>query len=245
MWKASVRFLTGLLAVACAISARADAPADPRAVIDKAIKALGGAENLAKLKAETRTDKGTYYGMGAGFPYTGKYAIQYPDKFRMDIENVFLIVVNGDQGWIAANGGTENLTKDQLAEHKDQLYAGWVATLLPLKDKAFTLAALGEVKVADRPAVGVKVSHQGQRDIRLFFDKETGLLVKREYQVKAEDQGGKEVNQEVLLSDYQEAAGLKFPRKVVVNRDGKLYVEAEVSDWKPAEKLDDKLFAKP
>jgi hypothetical protein len=245
MWKTSVWFLTGWLALAGAASVRADAPTEPRAVIDKAIKALGGAEKLAKFKADTRTDKGTYYGTGAGLPYTGKYAHVYPDKLRMDIENIFLIVVNGDQGWVAANGATDDLTKDQLAEQKDQLYAEWVAMLVPLKDKAFTLTALGEVKVADRPAVGVKVSRQGRRDVRLFFDKETGLLVKRDYKVNAADMDGKEVTQEVLLSDYQETAGLKFPRKVVVNRDGKLYAEVEIVDWKPAEKLDDKLFAKP
>jgi len=55
---------------------------------------------------------------------------------------------------------------------------GWVAMLAPLKDKAYTLAPIGEVKVEDRPALGLRVSRKGNRDINLYFDKKTYLRVK-------------------------------------------------------------------
>jgi hypothetical protein len=155
--------MSGLL-VSCLVLgfagvARADDQADCRAVVDKAIKALGGQGKLSKYKAATWKEKGVYHGMGTPLPYMGKYAVQWPGQFRMEIEGVFTIVLNGDKGWVKTEGGeVTEMTKDQLAEQKEQHYAGWVTRLLPLKDKAFQLAPLGESKVGDRTAVGVKVS---------------------------------------------------------------------------------------
>src|SRR5262249_32469191 len=219
--------------------------AEPKAVIDAAIKASGGAEKLAKFNSETWKEKGTYYGMGAGQPYTGTYAVSFPDRFRMEIEGAFVIVLNGDKAWFKAGDNTSEMGKEQLEEQKENLYASWVASLLPLKDKAFTLAALEEIKVDNRPAVGVKVSRKDHRDGSLYFDKETGLLVKTASHPKDLEAGGKEITQEVFLSDYKEVEGAKVPMKVVVKHDGKQFVEAENVDVKPSPKLDDKTFAKP
>ncbi len=224
--------------------ARADDQADCRAIIDKAIKAAGGEEKLSKHNAQTWNEKGTYYGMGAGVPYTGKYAVQWPGQFRMEIEGVFTIVLDGDKGWIMSAGGTMELTKEQLQEQKEEQYHGWVTTLLPLKDKAFELKPLGESKVGDRPASGVRVSRKDHRDVNLYFDKDNGLLLKRESRVK-DQESGKEVDQVVSYLDYKEVAGMKHPTKIVMKRDGKQFVEAEVIDFKPMEKLDTSDFAKP
>src|SRR5438128_6856102 len=55
--------------------------ADARKVIDKAIKAHGGAEKRAKLKASTFKMKGKFYGRSAdGIDYTAEQLIQAPDK---------------------------------------------------------------------------------------------------------------------------------------------------------------------
>jgi hypothetical protein len=235
--------LVGALAAAFTGAARADDAARP--VIDKAINAAGGEEKLAKAKAQTWKEKGTFYGMGAGLPYTGTYALQWPDRFRMDIQDVFIIVLNGDKGWMRNQGGTQELTGEQLAEQKHRHYAGWVSTVLPLKDPAFTLSPLAETKVGDKAADGVKVSRKDQRDVKLYFDKGTGLLCKNEYRIKDESQGGKEVTMESFFSDYKDVDGVKIPMKIVVKRDGDQYVEAENTDVKLADKLDDSVFAKP
>src|SRR5437868_15187557 len=68
--------LDGCALVLAAGTARADDAADARAIIDKAIKASRGEEILDKYKAETLKEKGTYYGMGNGIPYTGHYWMQ-------------------------------------------------------------------------------------------------------------------------------------------------------------------------
>jgi hypothetical protein len=224
---------------------RADDQEDARAIVAKAIKAIGGETNLAKLNAHTWKATGTYYGMGDGLPYEANYALQWPGQFKMEIVGAFTLVVNGDKGWVQVAGETREMSGDELKIQQDELYVGWVSTLVPLKDKKFKLATVGETKINERPAVGVRVSADGHRDVNLYFDKESSLLIKREHRAIATEQGGKEVNAETLYSDYKEVAGTKVPHKFLMTRDGEKYVEGENSDLQPVGKLDDSVFGKP
>jgi outer membrane lipoprotein-sorting protein len=217
----------------------------PKAIIERAIKAQGGEEKLAKFNSYTYTEKGKYYGMGEGLDYVGKYAVELPDRYRMEVQNFFTIVLDGDKGWMVMNGNTEELSGDRLKEQQEERYASWVASLLPLiKDKDFSLTPLPETKVEGKPAVCVQVSRKGHRDVKLYFDTDTGLLVKVEQRVK-DEMANAEVNQDITIKDYKDVDGAKMPTKFVVKRDGKLFVEAQVEDLKPAEKLDKSTFAKP
>jgi hypothetical protein len=236
--------LAVVLGVGGVTAARAD-EGKARAIIDKAIKTMGGAKKPGKNKAATWSEEGTYYGMGRGLPYKGKYASQGPDQFRMEIEGVFTIVLNGDKGWTKMGGETKAMTKEQLAQQKVEHRAGWMATILPLQDKAFMLEALEETTVDKKPALGIKVTRKGYPEVKLFFDKKTGLLVKAEYKTKAPEQKFKEVDQEVYYHDYKAVQGAQVPHKIVMKREGKLFVEAKIDDWKAVQKLDDKEFAKP
>jgi hypothetical protein len=214
-------------------------------VVAKAIKAMGGEANLAKQKAITWTETGTYYGMGKGLPFTGKYAVRMPDHFRMEIEGVFTLVIAGDKGWTHAGGETKEMTDEQLATQKNDHRAGFIASVLPLKDKAFSLTTLTATKVDDRPAVGIKVTRKDYPEVKLYFDAETHLLVKSEWRTKAAEQQNKEVTAAMYYSKYKEIDGAKIPTHLVMKRDGKLFVDATVEDHKAVGKLADSVFAKP
>jgi outer membrane lipoprotein-sorting protein len=216
-----------------------------RPIIEKAIQAAGGEKQLAKYQAMTFKEKGTYYGEGTPQPYTGKYAVQFPDQFRMEIVGVFTMVIDGNKGWMVMGGNTQEMNKEQLAEQKESQYTGWVTTLLPLqKDKTFQLSPLGESKVGDRTVVGIQVSHPGHPDVKLYFDKDSGLMAKCVYHVKSW-MTGKEMEFVSTYERYKQFDDVKFPTKMEMKRDGKQYVEAEVEDVKPLEKPDASLFAKP
>jgi outer membrane lipoprotein-sorting protein len=242
-----MRIMTCGLLFLClvAVPARADDQAEAQALIARALKAAGGEEKLARLTAQTVEEKGTWYGMGQGLPYTGKYSFQWPDRFRMEVEGIFTMVVNGDKGWIKNQQGTVDMPREQLGREKENIYGSNVATLVPLKDKAFTLTTLPETKIEDRPCVGVKVTHKDRRDVLLYFDKQTGLLIKTEQMVQPEDPNAAQVKQEAFQSEFKDFDGVKVATKVVVKRDGKVYVEAAILDVKLAEKLDDTVFGKP
>jgi hypothetical protein len=219
--------------------------ADAKAIVAKAIKALGGEANLAKQKASTWTETGTYYGMGDGVPFTAKYAMRLPDHFRMEVEGIFTLIVAGDKGWIRSGDDTKAMTDEQLAVQKNDHRAGFIATVLPLKDKAFTLTTLPETKVDDRPALAIKVTRKDYPEVKLYFDATTHLLVKSEWRTKASEQKFKEVTATMYYSKYKEMDGAKIPTKLVMKRDDKLFVEATVEDHKAVGRLDDSVFAKP
>ncbi|MDB5310800.1 MAG: hypothetical protein JWO38_5002 [Gemmataceae bacterium] len=236
--------------LAAPVAARADDAADARALVDKAVKAHGGAE-LAKFSAYTVRMKGTVKPFDKVIAFTGVVASHGPDRQKVDIEVEdgglkfrFVIVLNGDKGWHRSGDETKAMDKDELAEAKELAHAGWVTTLVPLKDKTFTLATVGEIKVDGRAAVGVKVSSKGRRDVDLYFVKETGLLVKIESRVKDEG-SGQEVTEETYPGEYKEVQGTKQPMKITRKRDGKAYIEGKVTGYDLAEKLDADVFAKP
>lgn len=223
----------------------ADKKPNPRQIINKGITFLGGAKNLKKYRAATWDEKGVYHGMGEPLPYTGKYAIQWPDKFRMEIVGIFTTVLNGDKGWNSAGGKVTELSKDQIAQQKEQHYFGMVTQLHPLRDKKFTLTYDGEEKVDGKAADIVNVASKGHQDARLFFDPKTGALVKSEWKAPMDQMPKKLATYVTYYGDYKSAGAIKYPAKVRMLRDGRKFVEATLTAYKPAESLDGKLFEKP
>ena len=230
---------------------RAADDAEARKIIEKAVKAHGGQDTLDKLPAVVTKFKGTFHGMGEGLPITGEVSMQGADKSRLEMEIEaggmkipVVIVFASDKGWAKIAKDVMEFGKDQLEEAKEQGYASWVITLAPLKDKQFTFASIGEAKVDKKAAVGVKVSSKGHRDIDLYFDKETGLLVKTEHIVK-DDMSGQEVSEETVYGEYKEFQKTKQATKFTVKRSGKLFLEGEATEVTLSEKLDASTFEKP
>jgi hypothetical protein len=248
------RTVSGALVLMVAITAaRSGEEKDLRATIVRAIRAKGGDDNEGKYTGLTLKGTGTFYGLGEGIPFTGAWHFQGHSQSRgtleikvMDQTLTLTQVVSGDKGWVKFNDEVKTMSPDELAEEKAAIYAKWVSSLVPLKDKAFKLANIGEVKIGEQAATGVRVSHAGHRDINLFFDKTSGLLVKSESQVKdVKDGSGKEMGEETFFADFKEFKGIKFPTKITINRDGKLHVEAVMTDILPLEKLEEDVFGQP
>src|SRR5205809_7973970 len=78
---------------------------DSTAVIDKAIKALGGEDALGKAKAATWKTKGTITFMGNDNEVTSTFTMQGLSQFRQEFEGKFggnkvkgVTVLDGDKG---------------------------------------------------------------------------------------------------------------------------------------------------
>lgn len=228
-------------------SARAEDDAEKaQGFINRGIKAVGGAKALNRLKIAAVKDKGIYYGMGEGLPYEGKYETSLPDRFRVEILNVFVIVVDGDKGWLRAQGQTIDMPAAQLAEQKKEQHTSFVATLIPLAkpSKKYKLSLFGEAEVDGEMCDGVSVASDKQRTVTLLFSRKTGLLRKSEYIVHS-DELDKEVVEESIYSDYRDVDNLKVAHKLTINRDGKKFVVSETQEIRLEKEADDSWFAKP
>ncbi|HEV8060747.1 MAG TPA: hypothetical protein VGP68_12780 [Gemmataceae bacterium] len=235
-------------------STRADEQAGLKALIEKAITAHGGKDNIEKYKAVTTKLKGKANAQGMVFDFTMEIMAQDPDKSKvtMDIDimgqkiNV-LEIYNGDMGWSKnpITGQIEAFNKEKLAETKEQAYAHRVESLVALLGKEFKLTPLGESKIGENDAIGIRVSSEGHRDVSLYFDKTSNLLLKSETAAKDPMVGDKEFMQESFFSDYKDAQGLKYPTKLTMKRDGMDFINGEITEWVPSEKFEDSVFAKP
>jgi len=218
-----------------------------------AIQAQGGEAKVAKLRTMRIKVEGTINlvpGQPA-IPFVIEDWWQMPDQYKTTSRFEFggkkvnqTKALDGDTGWMQFDGMAQDMPKEAVAEMREQKYAEDLDRLGFLKDKGIDLTALGQSKVDSRAVVGVLIKSKGHRDVKLWFDKESGLLAKREHRVL--DSGtGKKVTQEVVFSDNRETDGVNHYRTLTAYRDGKKIIEAKVREIELFDKLDKKVFAKP
>ncbi|MEX2286168.1 MAG: hypothetical protein WD648_03700 [Planctomycetaceae bacterium] len=230
---------------------QADEGKDAKAVIDKAIKALGGEDKLAKAKAITYKTKGKISLGGNESDITSTVTTQGIDHNRQEFEGEFngnkvqgVIIVAGDKAWRKFGDDSRDLENEQLANQKRLVYLQVVgASVLPLKDKAFKVESVSEEKVGDKPAVAIKATGPDGKDFQLFFDKESGLPVK--LVAKVAGRGGEEYTQETTYAKYKDFDGINVATRVETTRNGEKFIENDLSDFKVVDKVDAATFAQP
>jgi hypothetical protein len=224
-----------------------------RALIHKAINAHGGKEALSKYHAAQAKYKGTADVMGVMANVEGEVFFHFPDRMKnvisVDVNNLKIEIQQGYDGkvlWQSVMGMTQEIKdKEAIAEMKESLHAESVAALMILEDKEYKFSPLGETKIRDKAAVGVRVSKKGRRDVSLWFDKKRQLLIKSEHRGKDPFQPGAEANQEKYFSNYAAVQGIQSPRRMEIYNDGTRLLDLELTDTRYHERLDDAQFAKP
>lgn len=238
-----------LLATALvALTAPARADDDPRPVIEKAVAAHGGEAALKKHPAGEYKGEGTAVIVGETVKYTTTVAYALPDKFKVTFDTAVLgtksntvVVVNGDKVRRTDNGAAAVIPDAAKAAFKQLAAVQEVSLLYPLLDKdKFTLKAEKGEKVDGKDAAAVLVTRKGMGDVRLLFDADSGLLVR--YTRKGLDPLGKEVDEEVTMSEFKEFGGVKLPTAQKIRQAGKDYMTLKVTDVKLLDKADPKAF---
>lgn len=230
----------------------APAQDDARALIERAIKAHGGAEALARIRADKVKFKGTLVLQGHTTPFLAETTVQLPSKYKNVIEvnsggdkHTIVHIVNGNDIYITLDGRALKAEPAQLVEIRSGMELERAKRLLPLlEDKSYQLTVIEDVEVNDRPAAGIRITGRGRKEMRLYFDKEYGLLVRAENRLDG-GKGKEEIRQHFFFGDFKEIGGYKRPTKVRAYRDSKQIMEAELLDAKPLDKVDETEFAKP
>jgi outer membrane lipoprotein-sorting protein len=239
------------LGVLLAVVLQSGAGEEAGDIIAKAIKAHHPKGVNEKHQAYHGKNKGTLHVAGLELEFSQEVWVQTPGKFKEVMEMTVMnnavkatTVFNGKEGWIKVNNMDIPVKEELLDEFKDMAYMMGLAQLTGLKDPGLKLSLLGEVQVNGKPALGVKVSKEGKKDINFYFDKASSLLVKTERRAR-DFMTGQELTEERIVTEYQDLSGRKMAKKVQVNRDGKKLLDAEVLEARVLEKLDDDEFAKP
>src|SRR5262245_18178718 len=247
-----------VLGLAVAFVAAGAAAADEKAetVVKKAIDAHGGADALNKYKAGKLKLKGEVSVMGMDFEFTGTVSYMLPDRYKLEVNAniggmklVINQVVKGESVKSSGTIGGMQIPMDTEAEKAELKMAAVlqeVDQLTPLLDaKKYTIKAGDDDTVNGKKASQVIVTPKDQdKEVKVYFDQESGLLVKSVHKGLGPGDGGNsvEVLEESYPTDYKKINGIQTATKLTVTHDGKKFMTMDVSDIELLEKIDDKEF---
>ncbi|HEY3971733.1 MAG TPA: c-type cytochrome [Candidatus Sulfotelmatobacter sp.] len=208
-------------------------------LLDKYVQAAGGAAAIDKVTS--RIMKGTIDFGGKSFPIDiyGKD----PDErisFTHMPEGDSITAFNGREGWLASPGrpGIREMHGSELdAASMD----ADVQLATHLKGMFSELQAQGTEKVGDRKAYVVVGMRTGNTPIRLYFDEQSGLLVRL---VRFADTALGWLPTQIDYADYRDANGVKIPYRWTLARPSGRFT-IQVSDVKQNVPVEDAKFVKP
>ncbi len=211
-------------------------------VLDKYIQALGGAEQIAKLTSFV--GKGTYEGYDTD---RDKVPVEVfakaPDQRAMIIHvpsGDKITTYDGREGWIAEPDTPVPL----MALTGQDLDGARVDAILSLPVRVKQSRSQwrsGTTVIDDRAVEVVEGFGTGQSPLKLYFDKNSGLLVRM---VRYADTVVGQVTTQVDYSDYRAIAGVMLPFKWTVTWvDGQS--TTQLSEVQPNAPIDTAKFAMP
>ena len=238
-------------------------PSDEKAVqiVERYLEAIGGTETLGAVEdrmAKFRNVKYSATGetvavialyMMRGNKYREEWEIE---GFKIKDEPLaFVQIYNGDQqaGWVKMLGTVSPLEGRTLSvfvwdKYLDDFFANWEADGYSL-----TMAGAGLVNDTEECDIVMVTDFSGRQQIRYFFSRESGLLLKKEWM----DATGKDtVKKEQYYKLYRpipfgsdKGKKILFPLKLEIHQDGTLDTERIYTQVKYNDQLSDKLFDKP
>jgi hypothetical protein len=224
---------------------------DDKAVqfLEDAIKVHGGMDALGKLASIERNVKGTFAAERRNLDFTADASFQLPGKMRTvisidtgDSKAGNTVVLDGDKGWQTDGGESITLPDSRVQELREQLYAYAVTTLLPLRDSSVILVMADETPVDGKPASVLRAVAKDQPEMRLYFDKASGLLVKVSYRAKLAGGSG---DMEIRLLDHKDIDGAKVPQRQIESLNGNKVADWTLTSIRPGRKFDANTFARP
>jgi len=243
------RTLTVLLGVGLVLApARADDEA--MKILDRAISAHGGSTALERMPTMVRSQSGTLVLNGMKLPFSSTLNCDLPDRYRLDVElgpqktRVNIIVIR-ERGWEVNGGVALDMGKDRHQEALKEGYALYLTSLVPIRQSKnnFTLKKIPDIKGhGGKPAAGLLVSQKGQDDVRMYFDKESGLLVQME---RRGSLAGLVTTKDYIFADFKEFRGVKLPAHHIERFNGQEYMESKNCTYTFPSRADERLFAKP
>jgi hypothetical protein len=211
-------------------------PADP--ILEKYVQALGGAEAVQKVAS--RIEKGSVILPRGQVPV--EIFAKAPDKRATIVHQPngdSTTAYDGHTGWL---GNAGRPPRDMNEQENDAVRLDADLHFATDLKQIFSQFRVGRPeKIGDRQTTQVLAIRQGQPPVRLFFDDQTGLLVRMVRY--AETPVGRNPTQ-VDYADYRDADGVKIPYRWTIARPGGRFT-IQVDQVQQNVAVDDAKFTKP
>ncbi len=209
------------------------------AILDKYLQAVGGREALEKITS--RVEKASLTVPGGPQVSIDIYA-KAPDK-RISImhmrEGDSVTAFDGHQGWLSNPGRPTRPMSDQ--DNKVAKLDADLHFAADVKQLFSSFQVRDSEKIGDREVYLVVGKNDDQPPVRLYFDAESGLLVRMVRYT--ETPLGRNPSQ-VDFADYRQADGVKIPYRWTLARPGQRFT-IQVNEVKQNVPVDDTQFNMP
>lgn len=188
-------------------------------VLDKMIEAQGGRKVLEGLKDTTIVGSLQMIQMGMNGNLT-MYQKE-PDKMRIDIEIMGMIITqayDGEKAWMVnPQSGTQEEMPEKMAQEMKRQALGNDSYLNPEK-YGITYIFKGKEKIQEMEYLVLEQTFKDGNKATLFIDPTTYLIYKTKS--KTIDQTGTEVDGESILGDYKKVGDTTVAHSMTVYQNG-------------------------
>jgi outer membrane lipoprotein-sorting protein len=210
-------------------------------VLAKFIEAQGGAKALAAIKDTTISGNMELVSMGMSATLT-MYQKE-PNKMRMDIEVMGMVITqayDGEIGWMVnpQTGATEQLPENMTQEFKRQAL-GNEALLNPEKF-GIKYDFTGKEKIDDKEYLVLTQTTAEGHVTTMYIDPATYLTYKTKG--KTIGQSGEEVMAESVVGDYKKVDGVLMAHSMTTYQDGQEFMRMTITKVAFNAGLEDSLF---
>jgi phosphotransferase system IIB component len=173
-------------------------------VLNKYVEAIGGKENILKVKDRTTKMSGAMRGMNITMTQT----LKAPNKFYQLVDfgvGQQSTIFDGEKGKVSAMGQEQSMPPEQT----ELMKIGLLYTMLEYKEKGIKYELTGMETINNKDAYRVSFTYPSGKKNTNYFDANTGLIIRQ----IAEQGGGV---QTVDFDDYREVQGVKYAFKMSV-----------------------------
>ncbi len=188
-------------------------------IVAKMIEAQGGRAALEKIEDMTLT--GTLEIVSMGISGSLTLYRKEPDKVRMDMEFMGMVMTNafdGENAWGVdpSTGSVQDMPEDQAKEFK-RMALGNQALLNP-KKYGITYTFKGKETIEGQDYLVVEQAYDDGEKETLYLDAKTYLLYKSKSM--SANMAGIEVDTETFTSDYKKVDGLTLAHSMRIVQEG-------------------------
>jgi outer membrane lipoprotein-sorting protein len=213
-------------------------------VVEKYLKAIGGADKWKKLESTIMTAKGEAQGMT--FPVTMSAMRPNSLKVELDIQGMKMIQpsFDGTTAWIINpfGGGAEPTKMDEEAT-KELARNNFEDEFIDYKTKGHTVTLEGTEEAEGAKCFKLKIALKQGGEKIYFMDVENFIpIMVREFAMSGPNKGQAS---EAVYGDYKEVEGMMMPHSIEQKAGGQTQFVMKIEKIEVNPKIDKSIFAFP
>jgi len=210
-------------------------------ILKKMVEAQGGKKALENIK--DMTSSGTIELIQMGMTGSLTMYKKEPDKVRMDIEVMGMIITqayDGEAAWgVNPQTGSREEVPERQAEDMKRMALGIDAFIYPEK-YGIAFAYKGKEKIEEKDYLVLEQTFSDGHKATLYIDPKTYLTYKSKS--TAVNQMGVEVEQETFESDFKKVNGMTIAYSIIIFQDGEEFMKLTLTEVTFNSGLEDSLF---